>query len=222
MDSEGSWGSDASSDRRSRRLDLRPAHEIQIQAVNSKTKILTRYVGQSEQRYIIVRNGSRQEDRIERMNFSAGEIAIARFLLNGVALGFRSSVLSVQRMPETLLYLDWPEDVAEQAVRSAPRLPCCAAARVEIQGDVIQAALTDISETGCRVDLLGLNADAVQQGDELCVWAYLPGVATPPSVTAVVRRRQVPAKDRLILGLEFKEAQQELLSLTRAYLSAIE
>ena len=204
--------------RQSRRLDLRPGHEIQIQAMNSKAKIVTRYVGQCEDRYLIVRNGSRADDSIERMRFMQDEMALARFVLDGVALGFRSPVLSVHRVPVTLLYLIWPDEVAEHAIRSAMRVPCFAAARVEVDREMLQAALTDISTTGCRVDLLGVDTQAITEGKQVRIWAYLPGHSEPAEIACVVRRRQTPDDARLVLGLSFDTPQQALVDKLWAYL----
>ncbi len=213
---------DAPPHRHSRRLDLRPGHEIQIQAVNSKAKIVTRYVGQCEASYLIVRNGARSDDSIERMRFMQDEMALARFVLDGVAFGFRSPVLSVHRVPETLLYLKWPDEVAEHAIRSAMRVPCFAAARVEVDREILQAALTDISATGCRVDLLGVEASAITEGKELLIWAYLPGQSEPAEIRCVVRRRQTPDDCRLVLGLSFDTPQHALVDKLRAYLPEID
>lgn len=202
----------------SHRLDLRPGHEIQIQAVNSKAKIVARYVGQCDRRYLIVRNGGRSQDSIEHMRFMQDEMALARFVLHGVAFGFRAPVLCVHRVPEPLLYLQWPNQVAEHAIRSAMRIPCFAAARVDVAGTVHDAALTDVSESGCRVDLVTVDADTVQEGDDVAVRAFLPGQREPADVAAVVRRRQRGAGDRLVLGLEFRQSQDALLDAMRAYL----
>lgn len=209
---------DGSATRSSRRLDLRPGHEIQVQALNSRSRIVARYVGQCENRYLILRNGSREEDRIERMRFVQDEMVLARFVLHGVAFGFRAPVLAVHRVPDALLYLQWPDEVAEHAIRSAMRVPCFAAARLEVGETVHQAALTDVSETGCRVDLIRTDPGILAEGAQVRVWAYLPGQTGAAEIDATVRRHQQPGGGRLVLGLEFTQSQEALLETVRAYL----
>ncbi len=203
------------------RLDLRPGHDVQLQAAGSNSRIVSRYVGQHAGRYLIFRGGRRMEDNLQHMHFSAGEWVLARMVQDGTVLGFRARILIQHRTPEHLLYLEWPAEVAEHSIRAAPRIPCLAGCGLTIDGTRHDGALLDVSETGCRVDLLGLDEDALGAQNRVAVSLHLPGQPGPVEISATVRRSKV-AGGRLLLGLQFEEPQRELMSEVRRYLQDVD
>lgn len=198
--------------------ELRPGHDVQLQVAGSKARIVARYVGQRPGHYLLFRGGRRQEDAIEALRFATGEAAVARLVLDGTVVGFRARVLIQHRTPEPTLYLHWPEEIVQHSARAAPRISCLASCRLTIAGERYEGALLDVSETGCRVDMVDGAADlSIENGSVLELTLLLPGQPENRPVNATVRRCRARG-DRLLIGLQFDQVQSALMDGVRRYL----
>lgn len=198
--------------------ELRPGHDVQLQVAGSKTRIVARYVGQRPGHYLLFRGGRRSEDAIEAMRFVPGEAAVARLVLKGTVVGFRARVLVQHRTPEPMLYLHWPEEIVQHSARAAPRVACLASCRLTVAGERYEGALLDVSETGCRVDMVDGAAGVSIENDALVeLTLLLPGQPENRPVSATVRRYRARG-DRLLIGLQFEQVQSGLMDGVRRYL----
>ena len=106
------------------------------------------YVGRRENQYIVVTPPS---------NFSANENKLlqadrlmVRYLFEGDIFEFKSKLLEIKSNPLMLLLLQYPVSFEKKELRSQKRISCFISAKMEVNNELHDGIIKDISKLGCR------------------------------------------------------------------------
>jgi Flagellar protein YcgR len=91
-----------------------------IGAGAAERKHPTRLVGYKEGRFLLVDLPS---DGGRAVPLAEGERVVLRYVLDGEVFGLRTSVRRLQYQPDPLLFLDFPTEIENVPLRTAPRVP---------------------------------------------------------------------------------------------------
>lgn len=155
---------------------------------------------------------------LARVLFRKGHQVVARYLHEGVAVGFRAQILGVIEEPDRLLFISCPQVVAQRGLRKQPRVPCLLPARLQIDGQTIEGVTKDISAGGCRFttpDLEAAQRLADHMSRPVTVALNLPGVEGDVVIRGEQRSFMNDGKV-LAVGIRFVDmAEDAKIQLTR-------
>lgn len=120
---------------------------------NSDVRIDLSLVGWEEGGFIIGKCLSLKEIRL-----TSKDNCIIRFVKEGVAFGFQTSLLSLQYNPVPLLFFKYPTDIKSMSFRKAARVKTNIPAKLMIRKGnnefvTDDARVCDVSETGCLIEV---------------------------------------------------------------------
>jgi HD-GYP domain-containing protein (c-di-GMP phosphodiesterase class II) len=174
-------------------------------AIRSKAVLVGMEIG----RYLIVRvpGLDLMQSLLGKDN---GPKVIVRYLLSGVAYGFRSKVLHYTLTPAKLLFLAYPRRVEKLNLRKNPRLEVDIPVQAEIRGEVYTGRILDISAEGCRVALAGqgpsIGSDFVDEEVTLSMQLAAQGLENLPCKVRNVNT----SSHELTLGMQFTPLNEAL------------
>jgi len=132
---------------------------------------------------------------------------IIRFLKGDDAYGFQTSIISVQFFPAPLIFFKYPQEINRTPFRKSKRFNLNILAKLMNPQNVMKfdVELCDVSETGCRVKLSGIEEEAFPVGTSF----YLTFNILEKGIEADCILRNVrKMEDSLYLGMEFTEISQ--------------
>ena len=148
---------------------------------------------------------------------------IVRYLYDGKAYGFYSTLLAALNEPFRLAFLSYPEKIETVNLRKFQRVPCLIPGAVSMNGVSHLGVFTDVSEGGCSF-LFDQSGSApnpgVNVGDEIVFSARLIGSSEERSVRAIVRNVRMAEKG-MSIGTQFHEPGDDLLDSIRSYMGKV-
>lgn len=163
--------------------------------------------------------GSKPNSGLSSLAPRLGDELIVRFLVDGIAFGFTSRVMHVTAHPGSLVFLEYPESVAQVSVRQDRRIPCRLPCNLVLSsGERSPALLLDISEGGGRIASRSLIPEDRASGTPVSVELTLP----PPdggthTIDGEVVRTE-NARQTVIAGIRFKQRHRDLTHRLAAFL----
>ncbi len=148
---------------------------------------------------------------------------IVRYLHDGKAYGFYSTLIAALNEPFRLAFLSYPEKIETVNLRKFQRVPCLIPGAVSMSGVSRRGVFTDVSEGGCSflLDQSGSAPDlGVNIGDEIVFSVRLIGSSDERSVKAIVRNIRTAEKGTSI-GTQFHEPGDDLLDSIRTYMGKV-
>lgn len=178
-------------------LDLiyRRGNEVRI-----AKNVVSRFVGCDHGQYVTL---SIDEPEKYHYFFSNLDGLVAKYIRDGKAFAFRAELLRRTDAPAPLFFISYPEDVESFNLRKEVRARCNPTASVVTQEKTLQGLLVDISQSGCRIDLLSptTREEVLKLVDiELCF--HLPGIEAALSVDAGIRWVRM-IEERVCFGASF-------------------
>lgn len=154
---------------------------------------------------------------LKGLNLTSNDDCIIRFVKDGIAYGFETSMLSLQYFPSPLIFFKYPREIKSMQFRKARRVKTNIPARfMDNKGtsDFIteDARIVDLSENGCLVQVPAAKFGESAPGRN----CYLTFMILDKSLEVDCRVRNVrSANGYYMMGTEFnnfQENQQEIVS----------
>ncbi|OBS08449.1 hypothetical protein Thpro_022699 [Acidihalobacter prosperus] len=141
-----------------------------------------------------------------------GDNIVVRFLVEGVAYGFNSSIMHTISVPEPLIFMQYPATITRVSVRQHQRLPCRLPCVVTgDNGEKETALLLDISEQGAKVACRNPSAGQRSAGMAVGLELALPD---PLGIQALIGKivRITEQGKANVAGVVFDQPYPELLA----------
>ena len=191
--------------------------KIFVQAPLFASRVEAKILGYAIGQYVILHSpGSKPGMGLNTLAPRIGDDLIIRFLVDGIAYGFTSHVTHLLAHPESLVFLQYPESIAQVSVRRDRRLPCRLPCNlIDSTGQRTPALLLDISEGGSKVASRDVKEEHRSAGAPVKLELTLP----PPTggvheITGKVIRATQQHRT-IVAGIEFDRRYSELMeSLT--------
>ena len=148
---------------------------------------------------------------------------IARYTHNGIAYGFRSTVIGSVAYPLRLLFLAYPETVEEISLRKEPRVDCFLPSKITIRNNTYDGALMDVSENGCKLVLRHVARESlprVLMDERVHTWIQLLSEQSGDEFNGIVRGIE-DDEERIMLGIQFIESSQSAKNHLREFIERI-
>lgn len=190
--------------------------------VRTAKNVHAAFVGVEHGQYIAVRLTA---DPIEKYHYffsNLGDI-IVKYILKGKAYAFTTRLISKTEKPMAILFLTYPEAVETMSLRKEERARCHPVALVEAKGKEYRGQLYDISQTGCRVDLLegySEHTHHLAKDEKVRFSFYLPGIAECTETESIIKWSR-PISDNWCVGLRFTALGAEELARIDGFLKSV-
>ena len=145
--------------------------------------------------------------KLHEIELTSSSSCVVRFLKDGVAYGFHTTMLSKSFVPLPLIFFRYPKDISSLSFRKSARIKTDIPAMVMgMQGPKglvsERAKIIDISESGCLLEVPAANFSGVEQGMDL----YLTFKIWEESMDLDCSIRNVRQQgDHYLLGTLFKD-----------------
>jgi len=160
------------------------------------------FVGQSRDQYIVVTpppNFPTHEN-----NLLEADRIMVRYLFEGDIFEFTSKLIEIKYKPLMLLLLQYPVSVEKKELRSQKRISCFISAKMEVNNEIQDGIIKDISKLGCRcVFETSIKLEkALRIDDHIALGFCFPGIFDRQEILGKIKdiRRK---ESRLDLGIEF-------------------
>jgi hypothetical protein len=160
------------------------------------------YVGQKRDRYIVV-TPPPDFAAIENKLCQADPITV-RYSFEGNIFEFSSKLMEIKYKPLMLLVLQFPDLVEKKELRSQERICCFISATMEINNEIQDGIIKDISKFGCRFvfETSGKLEKALRNDDQIALAFDFPGISDQQEILGKIKdiRRN---ESRFDVGIEF-------------------
>ncbi|WP_111976474.1 hypothetical protein [Algibacillus agarilyticus] len=208
-------------------LELKPTTAVDLffmNAAHKKVRARAEYIGCISKQFLMFRMPKTRESR-DLMLLKPGVSLTVRAVINSERMDyviFNTAVQALTTYKETILVLDFPEDVKTQKLRTQPRLRIELMAELEIINHKIKllALITDISLSGCKCECLPVDGSALSELklDTLdlldkpisLITQFDPLSESNTQLTANIKNMTI--KEKLHMGLKFDTATQDTFS----------
>ena len=206
------------------RLAIEYGARLRLEIAGVEVPLESRMVGM-EGEYLIITAPPNPQGALEHKIFEGNEMVV-RYLSNGTVYSFQSKLRTSTSKPLQLLFLEYPKVVQKDELRSRRRANCMIPATFAYRGEKRDGMIIDISTTGCRGTLHGLNRKQqlfhLDTGKNLQISCKFPGVKVPAVMHGEVRSVK-KNQQKLTLGIQFtRETPNDSLRLVAWYISTVE
>ncbi len=194
--------------------------EMQIKGVTCRLK--SEVFAIEEGKYLIIKMSPFQSlANVTKLVYEGTGITI-RYIHRGTMFGFKSRIKHVMIDPAKLIFIEYPEKIESQDLRTHKRLDCYLPANVRIEDNTIAGTITDISKEGCQFTVktvnIGKSADLLQIDNEIGVSFQLPGVEK--KLTTTGKQKNIKKdKDNVNIGILFSDMTIEVQETLYGFLS---
>lgn len=122
-----------------------------------KAKFRTVFIGYLPKQYVLIQFPDSNKLGPFSQHIKQGTAITVRGLIEGhegAVVAFISSIKQTIQMPSRIMVLDFPQTVSLQNLRSAIRIDTNIEARVKIDAHFWQTTITDLSITGCHLNIV--------------------------------------------------------------------
>lgn len=153
-----------------------------------------------------------------------GNNITVRYLYKGTVFGFQSELIEDIYVPLKLLFVKYPELIAEHNLRSRERLDCFLPVKIKIKSEERDGVIIDINEVGCCCtykkaikDKILLPVEIDEQIALRCQFPQIDGEQLVLGKVKSIRRD----KERMTLGILFHEIEPQIKDIIVQYIYAI-
>jgi c-di-GMP-binding flagellar brake protein YcgR len=146
---------------------------------------------------------------------------IVRYVHRGAVYGFRCTLLSLMNEPFRLMVVSYPDNIEVIKLRKQDRVPCLAAASLELNGMTFKGLARDITMEGCGIAFSNTSEDRLLELTppiEAALAIQLLGSQVKAGVEVVNIRKY---HGKVIVGSLFKDPGSDALDDIRAYIATI-
>ncbi|WP_197495813.1 flagellar brake protein [Acidihalobacter yilgarnensis] len=186
--------------------------KVFVQIPPYTTRFEASVLGCVSDEYLIFRTARDKASGAPTIPPRVGDKVVVRFLVDGVAYGFLSSVVHAISIPEPLLFMQYPDAIKQVSVRQHKRLACrlpCTLTNDAGQKETV--LLLDISEQGAKIACREQSVEGHDSGTPVGLELTLPG---PHGMQAMIGKivRITQQGKASIAGVVFDQPYPELLA----------
>lgn len=183
----------------------------------------SRMVGM-ENNFIIVTTPPNPQGILDHKLFAGNEVLV-RCFSQGTVYSFQTKLNSTITSPIPLIFLEYPQIVQSDKLRSKERITCMMPATFTYKEDEKPGVIVDLSTTGCRCIINEPGRSAFLNLDiekTLFVLCKFPGSKVQLPIHGIVRNIN-KSKRKIDFGIKYTpETSRESLKLVAWYISTIE
>ncbi len=187
---------------------------------NNDNKILLTLIGWDAQTFLLAKG-----PLLKTIKLTSSDDCVIRFVKDGVAYGFKTSMLSMQYSPVPMIFFKYPEDIKSMPFRKSKRVKTNIPAKVlkrekENQFITIDAKIIDLSETGCLVEAPSNNStDSLDKNDGF----FVNFLIFDKSVEIDCIIKNIRQKDDIVLfGSEFGSIADHVKETIASFINMID
>jgi c-di-GMP-binding flagellar brake protein YcgR len=182
---------------------------------DSDTRLDLFVVGWDEGRFIVGKSHTLRDARI-----TSKDDCIIRFVKEGVAFGFQTTLMSVQYAPVPLVFFKYPDEIKSMSIRKSSRVKANIPAKLMVKKEndkfiTEDARICDMSENGCLIEV-----PTVKFSDtESLAQCYVTFLLLDKNLEFDCNIRNVRKKDNVYyLGSEFSNCQPESKNILTSFI----
>ncbi len=160
------------------------------------------YVGQKKDQYIVVTPPPNFPE-LENMLLQADRIMV-RYLFEANIFEFSSKLIEIKYEPLMLLLLKFPVLIDKKELRSQKRVSCFIPAKTEVNNEIQDGIIKNISKSGCLCvfETSGALEKKLRIDDDIALAFSFPGICEQQEITGKIKaiRRKENSID---VGIEF-------------------
>jgi c-di-GMP-binding flagellar brake protein YcgR len=160
------------------------------------------FVGQKIDQFIVVTPPSNFSS-VEKNLLQANSLMV-RYQFEGDIFEFTSQVLEIKYEPLTLLLLQYPVTIEKKELRSQKRISCFISAKMEVNNELQDGIIKDISKLGCRCvfETSKKLESALRIDDHISLSFGFPGICDEQEILGKIKDIRME-ESRLDVGIEF-------------------
>jgi len=186
-------------------IDIGTPMQMAFETVRYRLK--SEFVGMMHQSFIIVAMPPAKSIPNSSTIYSKGTETIVRFVYQGIAYGFSTTISRALYKPAKLLFLEYPKDIEIYQLRNYERVLCHLPVQINLKEDeTVSGHVNDISKEGC---LFTAENDAFYNKHELpakehdySISLRLPGFENTIKISSNVMNIN-KTKEQIKIGLKF-------------------
>lgn len=207
-------------------LSLEVGSQLQVEIEGIPSRHQTTFLGMELFEYLIIKipvfpHKIRLGD-IKHKLFPGNQITV-RYLYEGSVFGFQTKLIKALFMPKRLLFLEYPEAIAQHDLRSEERIPSFLPTTTKIKDKEAQGIIVDINQNGCRYLIKAvkdMKFPPVQMDDQITLRCQFPGEQDEQVVSGIVKNIKRDSQE-MALGIQFRKMTDNLYDIISLYISAI-
>lgn len=118
---------------------------IEINGINEKLK--SKIIGFEHGEFLILRSPAGSAEL--RGGLNPNTLLVVKYVHHSIAYGFQTHVLTTINNPTNLIFIAYPQVVAEQSLRNKKRYDCHFACHINAEGSEKSGTVVDINTGGC-------------------------------------------------------------------------
>lgn len=189
-------------------IEMAPGTELMIEVEGVYGHLRSELVGRRTGHYLLIRTPAGPPGFASKLY--KGNTVIVRYLEEGSACGFQTSIISTINEPEPLTFIECPRLVQEKTMRDARRLETYLLCKAAVHNQTVDGHIIDLSRSGCRCVLPAHVPGGVLRvhvGDVIALATQLDG----QTVRMTGKVRNVSAfHASLRVGVRFEGMQQAM------------
>jgi len=181
--------------------------------VEGFSTILTNLIGIEDGLYLIIKTPPIPE--IGTKLFQKNNIVIS-YLYAGQVFGFRTTLLGLINDPFRFSIISYPSKVEKVNIRKHERVVCMLPAQLQLQEDVYEILIEDISIGGCYFEVFTSKDGKfplMTIGKEALLSLSLPGISDGVTLNIIVRTIKCDIRTMKI-GAQIKQSETEGADMT--------
>lgn len=129
-------------------IEAPPGTELMIEVEGVYGHLRSELVGKRQGHYLIIRTPAGPPGFTSKL--FKGNTVIVRYLEEGTACGFQTSIINAITEPEPLTFIECPRLVQEKTMRDARRLETYLLCKAAVRTQTVDGHIIDLSRSGCR------------------------------------------------------------------------
>jgi c-di-GMP-binding flagellar brake protein YcgR len=198
---------------------------VELKLDGATTKLKSLCVGAVPEDCLIFKYPSIPDlDPVTQKLFEGNKIAV-RYVDRGNVFSFQSELLGFVTAPVKLIFVAYPEIIARHSLRKIQRVDYPLFAEVDVNHQLFEGLIKDISVRGCRLSIITQSASQVlpniEVGQMLSIRCALLGVEEPTIIAGQVKSVQ-PESQKITIGIAFLDIDREVRDRLADFISDIQ
>lgn len=193
------------------RINIEVGCPIYVEITGVGEKLKSKLAGLEHKEYLMIRAPAGPRSSIGKM--TPGKILVVKYQYQGVVYGFHSHVINMIDNPADLLFIAYPQLVAEQSLRADKRYNSFLSCTIKGENFESPGTIVDISMGGCCCSIPAMeqigNSHMLAIGSELEVTMKTPELEEPVTVKGVISNNLENNKAANV-GITFKDVDEKL------------
>lgn len=193
------------------RINIEVGCPIYVEIAGVGEKLKSKLAGLEHKEYLMIRAPAGPRSTMGKM--SPGKILVVKYQYQGVVYGFQSHVISMINNPTDLLFIAYPQLVAEQSLRADTRYNSFLTCTVKSGNFETPGTILDISMGGCCCSIPAVEQQDKSQllgtGTELEITLKTPEIEQAILIKGLVSNNFENNKSAHV-GITFKDVDEKL------------